>query len=126
VFAVDVSTGGGLLVTSVILATTGWFTLPKFMGQLGGATAMVDALHAKDQLAMTGTPMTARLLSVQQTGALINMNPQVMTSRWIFRQPDRADTVRDHLDDSRPKMSPPASVLGTQSAAAPPPPSAPR
>jgi len=77
VLTVDVGTGGGLLITGVVLAATGWFTLPKFMAQLGGASAMVDALHAKEQLAMTGTPMTARVLSVQQTGAMINMNPQV-------------------------------------------------
>lgn len=77
VFAVDISAGSGMLVTGLVLGVTGWFTLPKFMGQLGGASAMVDALHAKEQLALTGTPMTARLVSAQQTGAMINMSPQV-------------------------------------------------
>lgn len=77
VFTVDVGTGSGVLITGVVLGATGWFTLPKFMGQLGDASAMVDALHAKEQLAMTGTPMTARVLAVQQTGAMINMNPLV-------------------------------------------------
>jgi hypothetical protein len=72
-----VGAGSGLLIAGVVTAVTGWFTLPKFMGQIGGATAMVDALAAKQQLAMTGIPAQARLLSVQQTGAFINMNPQV-------------------------------------------------
>jgi hypothetical protein len=66
-----------MLITGVVLGCTAWFTLPMFMGQLGGASAMVGQLYAKEQLAMTGTPMTARVLSVQQTGAMINMNPQV-------------------------------------------------
>jgi hypothetical protein len=77
IFTVGVTAGASTLVTGVVLGWTAWFTLPKFMGQLGGATAMVGALHAKEQLAMTGIPMTARVLSVQQTGAMINMNPQV-------------------------------------------------
>jgi hypothetical protein len=77
VFTVGVEAGSGTLIAGVALGWAGWFTLPKFMGQLGGATAVVDALHAKEQLAMTGTPMTARVLAVQQTGTMINMNPQV-------------------------------------------------
>ena len=76
-FTVGIGAGIGMLITGVVLGGAAWFTLPMFMGQLGGATAMVDALHAKEQVGMTGTPMTARVLGMQQTGALINMNPQV-------------------------------------------------
>lgn len=80
IIAVDFSAGLGLLISGVVIGAVAWFTLPKFMGQLGGATAMVGALHAKEQLAMTGMPMTARVLGMQQTGALINMNPQVQAT----------------------------------------------
>ena len=76
-FTVGIGAGLGMLITGVVLGGTAWFMLPMFMGQLGGATAMVDALHAKEQLGMTGTPMMARVLGMQQTGALVNMNPQV-------------------------------------------------
>jgi hypothetical protein len=76
-FTLGVGAGSTLVISGVVTAATGWFMLPQFMGQIGGATAMVDALAAKQQLAMTGIPAQARLLSVQQTGAFINMNPQV-------------------------------------------------
>jgi hypothetical protein len=76
-FTLGFGAGSGLIISGVVTAVAGWVTLPKFMGQIGGATAMVDALAAKQQLAMTGIPAQARLLSVQQTGAFINMNPQV-------------------------------------------------
>lgn len=69
--------GIGLVITGVVLGGTAWFTLPMFMGQLSGAQAMVGALAAKEQLALTGMPMTARVLAAQQTGTMVNMNPQV-------------------------------------------------
>ncbi len=77
IFFVGFSMGISLIVTGVVLVAVAWTTLPKFMGQLGGATEMVNALAAKDQLAMTGIPTTAKVLGMQQTGTMINMNPQV-------------------------------------------------
>jgi len=77
VFVVDVMTGVSMAITGVVFAAVAIFMLPKFMGQLGGATAMVDALAAKDQVALTGIPTTARVLGMQQTGTMVNMNPQV-------------------------------------------------
>jgi hypothetical protein len=74
---VDVGSGIGMILTGGIMAGTAWFMLPKFMGQLGGATAMVNALAAKEQLALSGMPATAQVLSMQMTGTMVNMNPQV-------------------------------------------------
>ena len=72
-----VMTGFGLLITGGVLAGVGWFSLPQFIGILGQASAQVDALAHKQQLAMTGLPATGRLLQVQQTGRLVNYNPEV-------------------------------------------------
>ena len=47
IFTVGFGAGFGMLITGAVLGGAAWFTLPMFMGQLGGATAMVDALHAK-------------------------------------------------------------------------------
>ncbi|MSP23709.1 MAG: hypothetical protein EXR75_00805 [Myxococcales bacterium] len=66
-----------LMITGGVLVGTAVFMLPQFVRMMGSSTAMVDALHAKDQLVMTGMPMMARVISVQQTGVMINMNPQV-------------------------------------------------
>ncbi len=38
---------------------------------------MVDGLAAKEHLAQTGIPTRGRLLHVQQTGRLVNYNPEV-------------------------------------------------
>jgi len=80
--AVDGGAGGGigLAITGVVFVVVAWVMLPKFMGQLGGATAMVNALAAKENLAMTGIPTTAQVLGMQQTGTMVNNNPQVMAT----------------------------------------------
>jgi hypothetical protein len=70
-------TGVSMAVTGIILAGVAWFFLPQFMGQVGAASGMVNALHSQEQVAMTGTPMTARVIQMQQTGAMINFQPQV-------------------------------------------------
>jgi hypothetical protein len=80
---VDAGGGIGLLITGVVMVGVAWFTLPKFMGQLGGATAMVNAMAAKEQLAMTGIPTTARVMQMQQTGTMVNNNPQVMATLQV-------------------------------------------
>jgi hypothetical protein len=51
--------------------------LPKFFGMVGNATAMVDGLAARERLAQTGIPAQGRLISVQQTGTMINNNPEI-------------------------------------------------
>jgi hypothetical protein len=78
IFAVDAGGGIGLAITGVVFVVVAWVMLPKFMGQLGGASAMVNALAAKENLAMTGIPTSAQVLGMQQTGTMVNMNPQVM------------------------------------------------
>jgi len=69
--------GIGLGIGGVSLAWTGWFQLPKFLGMVGQATAQVDGLARQQQLAATGIPAVGRLLFVQQTGRLINYNPEI-------------------------------------------------
>lgn len=77
VFAVDVVTGVSLAFTGVVMAGVALFVLPKFTGMLGDATAMVDGFAAKAQLAQTGVPANGRLLQVEQTGRLVNFNPEI-------------------------------------------------
>ncbi len=71
------SGGLGMIITGVVLVATAWLFLPQFKSMIGGVTGKVDALAAKSNLAQTGIPATGRLLSVQQTGAMINFNPEV-------------------------------------------------
>jgi hypothetical protein len=75
--------GIGLIITGVVFAVVGKFTLPQFMGQLGGAQAMVNAMAAKEQLALTGVPAQARVVAMQQTGTMVNMNPQVAATLMV-------------------------------------------
>lgn len=77
VFAVDVVTGVSLAFTGVVMAGVALFVLPRFTGMLGDATAMVDGFAAKAQLAQTGMPANGRLLQVEQTGRLVNFNPEI-------------------------------------------------
>lgn len=75
--AVDVVSGVSLLVSGVIMVAVAFLVLPKFFGMMGQATAMVDGLAAKEQLAQTGIPAQGRLVQVQQTGRLVNYNPEI-------------------------------------------------
>ena len=77
IFAVDPMTGISLAVTGVILAGVALVVLPQFTGMLGNATAMVDGFAAKAQLAQTGIPANGRLLQVEQTGRMVNFNPEI-------------------------------------------------
>jgi hypothetical protein len=83
IFTVDAGSGIGMILTGGIMAGTAWFMLPKFMGMVGGASSMVNALAAKEQLAMTGIPTTAQVLGMQMTGTMVNMNPQVMATLQV-------------------------------------------
>jgi len=74
----SVGGGAGLLITGVVFVAVAWLMLPQFKSLIGGVTGKVDALAAKSNLAQTGMPATGRLLSVQQTGTLINYNPEVV------------------------------------------------
>lgn len=76
-FAVDVITGISIAFTGAVFVVVALAVLPRFSGMLGQATAMVDGFAAKEQLAQTGIPAMGRLLSVQQTGRLVNYNPEI-------------------------------------------------
>jgi hypothetical protein len=76
-FAVDAVTGISSFLTGAIFVGVALAVLPKFSGMLGQASAMVNGLAAKERLAQTGTPMRGRLVSVQQTGRLVNYNPEI-------------------------------------------------
>jgi hypothetical protein len=67
----------GLIITGVVLVATAFLFLPQFKGMLGSATAMVDGMAHKAQLAQTGIPASGQIVQVQQTGRLINYNPEV-------------------------------------------------
>ncbi len=71
VTGVMIAISGGVMI-GVALAV-----LPQFSGMLSQASAMVDGLAAKEQLAQSGTPAQGRLLAVQQTGRLVNYQPEV-------------------------------------------------
>jgi hypothetical protein len=74
------STGMTLIITGVVLAATAFFFLPQFTSMVGSATSQVDALAAKSELAQTGMPAVGRLMSVQQTGVMVNYNPEILAT----------------------------------------------
>jgi hypothetical protein len=78
IFTVDVVTGISLAFTGGVFVVVALLVLPRFSGMLGQATAMVDGFAAKEQLAQTGMPAMGRLVSVQQTGRLVNYNPEIV------------------------------------------------
>ncbi|HHH31538.1 MAG TPA: hypothetical protein ENK57_24760 [Polyangiaceae bacterium] len=65
------------LFTGAILIAVALFEYPKFTGMMNQATNMVDGLAAKSQLAQTGIPATASVVNLQQTGRMINYQPEV-------------------------------------------------
>jgi hypothetical protein len=69
--------GIGLVIGGISIGGTGWFQLPKFFGMVDQATTQVDGLARQQQLAATGIPAVGRLLFVQQTGRMINYNPEI-------------------------------------------------
>jgi hypothetical protein len=77
-FSVGVVFGAGMGFGGLMFLMGGLVFVPRFSGMMGSATAQVDALAAKANLAVTGLPAQGRLLSMQQTGTMINMQPEVM------------------------------------------------
>jgi hypothetical protein len=75
--AVDPMSGVMTAITGGILIGVALRVLPQFSSTLGQASAMVDGFAAKERLAQTGVPARGRLLSVQQTGRLVNYNPEI-------------------------------------------------
>ena len=75
--AVNVMTGIMVAVTGAIFIGVALAVLPQFTGMVSQASAMVDGFAAKEQLAQTGIPAQGRLISVQQTGRLVNYNPEI-------------------------------------------------
>jgi len=73
----NVAGGISLLGSGVVMVAVGFLVMPKFMGMMSSATTMVDGLAGKAQLAQTGLPATGSLLQVQQTGRMVNFNPEV-------------------------------------------------
>ena len=65
------------LFTGAILIGVAIFVYPKFTGMMNQATNMVDGLAAKSQLAQTGIPANATVVNLQQTGRMINYQPEV-------------------------------------------------
>ncbi|MCA9701526.1 MAG: hypothetical protein KC431_28660, partial [Myxococcales bacterium] len=82
VWAVTGDIVGGLstVFPGVVMIAVALFVLPKFAGMLGDATSMVDGLAAKAQLAQTGIPAMGRIQHAQQTGTMVNYNPQVVVT----------------------------------------------
>jgi hypothetical protein len=74
---VEPVTGVSVVFTGAVFVVVALLVLPRFSGMLGQATAMVDGFAAKERLAQTGIPAQGRLLSVQQTGRLVNYNPEI-------------------------------------------------
>jgi hypothetical protein len=77
IFTVDLVAGVSTAFTGAVFVVVALVMLPKFFGMMGQATAMVDGLASKERLAQTGMPATGRLLQVQQTGRLVNYNPEI-------------------------------------------------
>ncbi len=74
---VDFFSGIATIFTGAIFAGVAIVVLPKFTGMVGQAGAMVDGFAAKEQLAQSGIPAQGRLLNVQQTGRMVNYNPEI-------------------------------------------------
>lgn len=77
IFVVGFGAGLGLAITGAIFAGVAFTVLPQFTGMLGAASSQVDGLAYKAQLAQTGMPAMGRLLHVQQTGRMVNYNPEI-------------------------------------------------
>jgi hypothetical protein len=78
IFTAGFGAGLGLIVPGVIMVVVAFVVMPQFTGMMKQATGMVDGLAATANLAQTGIPATAQILSVQQTGVMVNYNPEVL------------------------------------------------
>lgn len=111
--AANLVAGASLLATGVIFIVATFRVLPRFTSVLGTATARINELDQRSQLAATGTPAHAQLLQVQQTGAMVNFNPEVVVLLQV-QHPTlgsyRAQTKVVVPQLAIPRMQPGASV----------------
>jgi hypothetical protein len=77
IFTVDMITGIAVAGSSLLFAVVPMMVLPKFSGVLNQANALVEGFAAKERLLQTGIPAQGRLLSVMQTGRMVNMSPEI-------------------------------------------------
>lgn len=77
-FVVHIGIGISVAVTGLMMLGFDLLMLPLFGRVLGSASDKLDALAAKDQLAMTGVPAWGRIVQIQQTGTTINDSPEVL------------------------------------------------
>ncbi len=112
IFVVGVGAGVGLLITGATMVAVARFMLPQFMGQVAGASALVGSLQAKEQVALTGIPTTARVLGMQQTGMIVNMNPQVAATLEVrgSQGPYQVQTLAVIPQMNIPQFQPGATV----------------
>lgn len=112
-FAFDAVTGITAFLTGAVFVGVAVAVLPQFSGMLGQATAMVDGLAAKEHLAQTGLPARGRLLSVQQTGRLVNYHPEVYAVVEVYHPqfgPYRAETTSVVAQIAIPRAQPGAEL----------------
>jgi hypothetical protein len=76
----EIGGGVGMLFTGIVMVAVAFAFMPKFMGMMNQATGMVDGLAAKANLAQTGLPATASVMQVQQTGRMVNYQPECAVS----------------------------------------------
>ena len=73
------------VVPFVILWIFVWGPMAKRAGRVMNASAqMMQAYSAAAQLQMAGMPAQARILSVRQTGAYVNMAPQCVLELEVY------------------------------------------
>jgi Protein of unknown function (DUF3592) len=79
----SISGGISMLFTGAVMVAVALLVMPRFTGMMNQATGMVDGLAAKANLAQTGLPATASVIHVQQTGRLVNYNPEVAVTMTV-------------------------------------------
>jgi hypothetical protein len=74
-----------VVVPLVLLRIFVWGPMMKKTGRIMDASAqMMQAYSAAAQLQLAGTPAQARVLSVRQTGAYVNMAPQCVLELEVY------------------------------------------
>ena len=74
-----------VIVPLIVLWITVWGPMMKKAGRVMDASAqMMNAYSAAAQLQVAGMPAQARVLSVRQTGAYVNMAPQCVFELEVY------------------------------------------
>ena len=110
-----VALGHPLRAGLVLMGIGGLFVViggSTFAGAHSKANAIFGALVAKEQLALTGTPMTARLLSTQQTGRTVFNKPEVQAVLEVQgpQGPYQVQTMAVVPQMSIPRFQPGATI----------------